>query len=85
MPKANLRGESSKPFKKREPMTHADKDYNKRHDPQVQQDWIDRCKDSILSAWEMDFIDSIENQIQCGRTLSEKQIKILERIYVDKA
>lgn len=34
-----------------------------------------------LSAWEEEFIDSIEHQIAAGRTLTEKQQAALSRIW----
>lgn len=37
-----------------------------------------------LSEWETNFVNSIENQLDMGRTLSQRQAEILERIYADK-
>lgn len=50
------------------------------HDEHVQmvQDCI--ARESKLSAWERDFIDSIEKQIADG-SLTEKQIQKLDRIW----
>ena len=52
----------------------------------IEQDWeeiVDDLlnKESGLTSWEIDFIDSLDKQR--GRKLSEKQIQCLERI-VDK-
>jgi len=37
-----------------------------------------------LTDWEVNFVLSIKNQLLQGRTLSPKQIEILEKIYTDK-
>ena len=37
---------------------------------------------SDFSSWEIDFIESVEGQFKAGRTLSEKQLECLERIYL---
>lgn len=37
-----------------------------------------------LTAWETDFIESLREQVDRGRTLSERQAEILERIYAEK-
>ena len=44
---------------------------------------IDHCLDFTerLSDWEREFMDSISEQLDDRRTLSEKQTEILERIY----
>jgi len=51
------------------------------------QDWITRSREGykILSAWEEEFLDSIEEQLERRGTLSDRQIEILERIYTEKA
>lgn len=71
-------------FKKREPITQADRDYNNRHDPSVQKARVDACLDADLSAWETNFMVSIEAQLKAGRELSEKQAEVLERIYNER-
>lgn len=47
---------------------------------------IEDCeaRESRLSDWERQFIDSIGEQISAGRSLSPKQAEILDRIW-DKA
>lgn len=47
-------------------------------------DWVDIIKENEhkLSAWEIDFVESVELQLKANRQLSEKQVEILERIYV---
>ena len=49
------------------------------------EDWLDAIeKDGVnLSVWEDTFISSIRRQLAMGRTLSEKQADILERIYAE--
>jgi hypothetical protein len=49
-------------------------------------DWLDAVEsDGVnLSTWETDFIESLRRQVDAGRTLSEKQGEILERIYAEK-
>jgi hypothetical protein len=37
-----------------------------------------------LTAWEVDFVESVTAQWARSRTLSEKQFETLERIYADK-
>lgn len=45
--------------------------------------WIDKIMDTgvNLSAWETDFIESVQAQRKQGRPLTDKQAEILERIY----
>lgn len=43
-----------------------------------------RKRDDRLSAWEADFLDSVENRLNERRELSEKQAAILDKIW-DKA
>ncbi len=40
-----------------------------------------RKRDSLLSAWDADFLDSIENRLNESRTLSPKQIEKLDEIW----
>ena len=35
-----------------------------------------------MTSWECDFFDSIRDQWKAGRALSDKQLEILERIYI---
>ncbi len=44
---------------------------------------VEDCEgnESMLSDWECEFIDSIRNQIDEGRDLSERQIEKLEDIW----
>jgi hypothetical protein len=37
-----------------------------------------------LTTWEVDFLDSIREQIEAGRRLSDRQLDIVERIYAEK-
>ena len=52
----------------------------------VIEDWIDRCQHSSsgLTAWEQDFIDSLEDQFGRTGSISDRQEEILERIYAEK-
>lgn len=47
------------------------------------QTMIDDCenRESKLSDWDRNFIDSISNQLKRGRMLSQKQIETLESIW----
>jgi hypothetical protein len=72
---------------RRENITPADRQYNTRNTAAVQKEWVEAIMSAIahdtarISAWEMDFIESVETQLGDGRTLSEKQSEVLERIY----
>lgn len=47
-------------------------------------DWIDTIIDESsdkLTDWERSFLDSIGNWIASGKTLSEKQHEVLEKLY----
>lgn len=48
--------------------------------------WIDTVKAAgrDLTPWEIDFIDSIDDQLEGRRTLSDSQVEVLERIYAEK-
>lgn len=37
-----------------------------------------------LTVWEESFIESLQTQVALGRTLTDKQAQILERIYADR-
>lgn len=55
-------------------------------DPSTIQSWIDTIENEAsdrLSEWEMNFIDSIKQQFHRYGKLSEKQEKVLERIYAE--
>ena len=47
------------------------------------QDMIDDCqlRESLLSEWEIDFIESIDTQLYQANSLSPKQVEILEKIW----
>lgn len=38
-----------------------------------------------LTVWEETFIESLRTQLGFGRSLSAKQLQVLERIYTEKA
>ncbi len=40
-----------------------------------------RQRDRMLSAWDADFLDSIESQLDDSRTLSVKQVEKLDEIW----
>jgi hypothetical protein len=48
--------------------------------------WIDTVNEEGrgLTEWEEDFMDSITEQFETRRSLSERQEEILERIYAEK-
>lgn len=72
------------PFKRKEPITQADRSYNTRNDIAVQLEWVDKITGNDpakYTSWEIEFIESVEEQLKGGRKLSEKQSEILERIY----
>lgn len=50
---------------------------------QEQQSMISDCltRDKKLTAWELDFVNSIATQFDAGKFLSDKQEDILERIW----
>ena len=56
-----------------------------QQDPKVYREWLERCLDEgNLTKWEDSFCVSLVNQLDRGRTLSEKQAETLERIYTEK-
>ena len=86
MPKPSF----SKPVgpKRREPMTAADVQHNRRMQRDVQLEWAEACERSSdrLTTWECDFIESILGQLRAWGerregTLSERQVEVLEKIY----
>jgi hypothetical protein len=40
-----------------------------------------RKRERLLSAWDADFLDSIENRLNENRTLSPKQVEKLDEIW----
>lgn len=52
----------------------------------VVRSWLDLCNEHVdrLTKWEQDFIASLTEQFDAGRTLTERQLEILERIYAAK-
>ena len=50
---------------------------------QDHQDWLDaiESKGVNLTVWEEEFIESIATKISAGRSLTENQADVLERIY----
>lgn len=48
--------------------------------------WLDQIADhtGTLSAWELQFVESVTEQLADGRYLSEKQARIIERLYEEK-
>lgn len=55
-------------------------------DPQVIEDWINQVNEEgkNLSKWELSFMESITDQFERKRWLSDRQEEILERIYAEK-
>jgi hypothetical protein len=55
-------------------------------DPDVVRLWIQTVLESGvgLTKWEADFVASIDQQFQQKKSLSEKQLEVLERIYAAK-
>ncbi len=53
---------------------------------ETHKEWCQRILDEStnLSVWETDFVESIDLQLRGGRSLSERQAEILERIYSEK-
>jgi hypothetical protein len=53
---------------------------------EMYRDWLDAVVDhgANLTPWEQQFIESLIDQTNGGRPLSEKQVEILERIYAEK-
>lgn len=54
--------------------------------PEVLRDWVEQCLEHShkLSKWELDFVESLSEQLERRGTLSERQQEILERIYTEK-
>lgn len=55
-------------------------------DPKVIQHFIDTVNEDgmDLTAWELNFMESITEQFEKYKKLSFKQVEILERIYANK-
>lgn len=53
---------------------------------EVYQSWIDQChqQSTELTAWELDFCDSLQERLDRKVNLSERQVEILEKIYSEK-
>lgn len=70
-------------FKRREPITQADRDWNQMMDPRVQKDRVDYVLDygKDLSTWELDFLNNLSQRLIKGYELSEKQAEVLEKLY----
>jgi hypothetical protein len=53
---------------------------------EVLDDWIARVNSEgrNLTEWEQSFMESVTDQMDRQRHLSERQIEILERIYTEK-
>lgn len=45
---------------------------------------IEELKEEILTCWEMDFLESVEEQFESIGSLSQKQQDKLHEIYMDK-
>ena len=58
----------------------------KRQPREVLEQWIGAVNEGgrRLTAWELQFMESITEQFDGGSSLSEKQEELLERIYVEK-
>ncbi len=70
-------------FKRKEEMTQEDKDYNKRHNPEIQKSrWKFIMSSTLkLSRYDIEFMQSMHNNLAIGRTLTEKQAEYLEQLY----
>lgn len=55
-------------------------------DAQVIEDWINRVNEEgvNLTKWELSFMESVTEQFEKWRTISDKQEEILERIYAQR-
>ena len=58
----------------------------KRQPREVLEQWISAVNEGgrRLTAWELQFMESITEQFNSSGSLSEKQEEILERIYTEK-
>lgn len=52
----------------------------------IYQEWVEliQTEGRNLTKWELDFVDSIAEQLGNGRQLSDRQIEHLDRIYTEK-
>ena len=57
-----------------------------RQPKHILESWIEaiNTKGRKLTSWEIDFVESVSEQINANGTLSERQEEILERIYAEK-
>lgn len=48
--------------------------------------WLDEIAERgvNLTSWETDFVESIERLRKAGRTLTERQAQILERVWTER-
>lgn len=55
-------------------------------DPDVIEEWLRALQDARhrLNKWECDFVDSVTEQFERRKSISDKQEEILERIYEDR-
>lgn len=53
-------------------------------DPDRLKDVFEAISQNIekLSKWEQDFFESVSDQFDRGKTLSEKQLEVIEKIYL---
>ena len=52
----------------------------------IHKEWVQALKDEgrELTSWEEGFVSSIDDKLDRGVQLSDREIEILERIYADK-
>jgi hypothetical protein len=57
-----------------------------KYAPNVVEDWIERVNDEAvnLTPWETQFMESLTDQWERTRWISEKQLSTLEDIYTEK-
>ena len=55
-------------------------------DAKIVQGWVDQVNDEgrNLTSWELGFMESITDQFTKTKSLSDRQLEILERIYAEK-
>lgn len=61
---------------------------SKQTDQDIWRGWIDAIINEAkkpLNQYEQDFVTSVSDQLTMKGTLSEKQVKLLERIYTEKS
>jgi hypothetical protein len=54
--------------------------------PAVLRSWIEALQtpSKPLTPWELNFVESVSDQLDRGRTLTPTQVDALERIYAEK-